>query len=430
MSNQLVIKNARIVDPASNKDFIGSLLIENGKFAQIVEGDIAAPKDATVRDAQGRVVAPGLVDLRVFTGEPGREFRETLRSASEAAAAGGVTSALIMPDTNPALDDAALIDFIARRARDTAQINFYPSAAISKGLNGKDISEFGLLKEAGARALTDGRKSIQNAALLKTAFTYAQNFDMPIIHHVSDASLTGSGVMNAGLLATGLGLKGIPHIAETIPLDRDIQLAEATGVRYHAAQISCSKSAQVIARAKKQSSKITAGISINNLCLNENDIGDYRTFFKLAPPLRSEDERQAMIAALADGTIDVVHSAHDPQDMEGKRRPFAEAVDGAVGLETMLSAALRLVHEEQIDLIDLLRTMTVNPANLLGIDAGRIQEGSPADFIEIDLDYPWVVSEDQLKSRSHNSAFEGARFSGKVTATYVSGNNVYELADA
>jgi len=335
-----------------------------------------------------------------------------------------------MPDTNPALDDAALIDFIARRARDTAQINFYPSAAISKGLNGKDISEFGLLKEAGARALTDGRKSIQNAALLKTAFTYAQNFDMPIIHHVSDASLTGSGVMNAGLLATGLGLKGIPHIAETIPLDRDIQLAEATGVRYHAAQISCSKSAQVIARAKKQSSKITAGISINNLCLNENDIGDYRTFFKLAPPLRSEDERQAMIAALADGTIDVVHSAHDPQDMEGKRRPFAEAVDGAVGLETMLSAALRLVHEEQIDLIDLLRTMTVNPANLLGIDAGRIQEGSPADFIEIDLDYPWVVSEDQLKSRSHNSAFEGARFSGKVTATYVSGNNVYELADA
>lgn len=430
MSNQLVIKNARIVDPASNKDFIGSLLIEDGKFSQIVEGDIAAPTGAAVRDAQGRVIAPGLVDLRVFTGEPGLEFRETLRSASEAAAAGGVTSALIMPDTNPALDDAALIDFIARRARDTAQINFYPSASISKGLDGEDISEFGLLKEAGARALTDGRKSIQNAALLKTAFTYAQNFGMPIIHHVSDASLTGSGVMNAGLLATGLGLKGIPHIAETIPLDRDIQLADATGVRYHAAQISCSKSAEIIARAKKQSNKITAGISINNLCLNENDIGDYRTFFKLAPPLRSEDERQAMIAALADGTIDIVHSAHDPQDMEGKRRPFAEAVDGAVGLETMLSAALRLVHDEQIDLIDLLRTMTVNPANLLGIDAGRIQEGSPADFIEIDLDYPWVVSEDQLKSRSHNSAFEGARFSGKVTATYVSGNNVYELADS
>ncbi|MCZ4272916.1 dihydroorotase [Maritalea porphyrae] len=430
MSNQLVIKNARIIDPASNTDMHGSILIKNGKFAKIIEGEIELPEGATVHDAQGRIIAPGLVDLRVFTGEPGREYRETLKTASNAAAAGGVTSALIMPDTNPVLDDAALIDFVARRARDTAEINFYPAAAISKGLEGQDIAEFGLLKEAGAKAFTDGRNSIQNPALLKTAFTYAQNFDMPIIHHVSDANLTGSGVMNAGLLATGLGLKGIPHIAETIPLDRDVQLAEATGVRYHAAQISCAKSAEIIARAKKHSKRISAGISINNLCLNENDIGDYRTFFKLAPPLRSEDERQAMIAALVDGTIDVIHSAHDPQDMEGKRRPFAEAVDGAVGLETMLSAALRLVHEEQIDLISLLRTMSTNPADLLGIDAGRIQKGAPADFIEIDLDYPWVVSENDLKSRSQNTAFEGARFSGKVTATFVSGTKIYELADA
>jgi len=428
--NKLIVENARIIDPASNTDMQGSLLIIDGKFADKVEGKFAASDGATVHDAQGRIIAPGLVDLRVFTGEPGREYRETLKSASRAAAAGGVTSALIMPDTNPVLDDAALIDFVSRRARDTADINFYPAASISKGLAGEDIAEFGLLKEAGAKALTDGRKSIQNAALLKTAFTYAQNFDMPIIHHVSDTSLTGSGVMNSGLLATGLGLKGIPHIAETIPLDRDVQLAEATGVRYHAAQISCAKSAEIIAQAKLNSDRISAGISINNLSLNENDIGDYRTYFKLAPPLRSEDERQAMIAALVDGTIDVIHSAHDPQDMEGKRRPFAEAVDGAVGLETMLSAALRLVHEEQIDLITLLRAMTSNPASLLGIEAGRIQKGAPADFIEIDLHYPWVVSENELKSRSRNTAFEGARFSGKVTATYVNGTKIYELADA
>ena len=429
MSEQLLIKNARIINPASNDDFMGSMLIEDGIIVEIAQGEIAAPEGAKTHDAHGNVVAPGLVDLRVFTGEPGHDYRETLGSASRAAAAGGVTSALIMPDTNPVLDDGALIDFVARRARDKAEINFYPAAAISKGLDGDDISEFGLLKEAGAKAFTDGRESIQNAALLKTAFTYAVNFDMPIIHHVSDNSLTGSGVMNAGLLATGLGLKGIPHIAETIPLDRDVQLAEATGVRYHAAQISCAKSAEIIARAKKNSDRISAGISINNLCLNENDIGDYRTYFKLSPPLRSEDERMAMVAALADGTIDVIHSDHDPQDMEGKRRPFAEAVDGAIGLETMLSAALRLVHEGQVELITLLRAMTSNPANLLGINAGRLEKGAPADFIEIDLEYPWVVSEDDLRSRSRNTTFEGARFSGKVLATFVKGKQIYGLKD-
>ena len=429
MSEQLLIKNARIINPASNDDFMGSMLIEDGIIVEIAQSEIAAPEGAKTHDAHGNVVAPGLVDLRVFTGEPGHDYRETLGSASRAAAAGGVTSALIMPDTNPVLDDGALIDFVARRARDKAEINFYPAAAISKGLDGDDISEFGLLKEAGAQAFTDGRESIQNAALLKTAFTYAVNFDMPIIHHVSDNSLTGSGVMNAGLLATGLGLKGIPHIAETIPLDRDVQLAEATGVRYHAAQISCAKSAEIIARAKKNSDRISAGISINNLCLNENDIGDYRTYFKLSPPLRSEDERMAMVAALADGTIDVIHSDHDPQDMEGKRRPFAEAVDGAIGLETMLSAALRLVHEGQVELITLLRAMTSNPANLLGINAGRLEKGAPADFIEIDLEYPWVVSEDDLRSRSRNTTFEGARFSGKVLATFVKGKQIYGLKD-
>jgi len=430
MSNHLIIQNARILDPASNTDIKGSIVIKDGKFADIVEGNVEVPAGATVHDAQGRIIAPGLVDLRVFTGEPGREYRETLKSASDAAAAGGVTSALLMPDTDPVLDDSALIDFISRRAKDKADVKFYPSAAISKGLDAEQISEFGLLKEAGAKAYTDGRKSIQSPSLLKLAFTYAQNFDMPVIHHVDDYDLSGSGVMNAGLLATGLGLKGIPHVAETIPLDRDVQLAEATGVRYHAAQISCAKSAQIIARAKKQSDLISAGISINNLCLNENDIGDYRTYFKLSPPLRSEDERQAMITALVDGTISIIHSGHDPQDIEGKRRPFPEAVDGAVGLETMLSAALRLVHEGQIDLLTLLRAMTSAPADLIGIDAGRIQKGAPADFIELDLDYPWVVADDQLKSRSHNTAFEGARFSGKVVSTFVDGNKIYEMADA
>lgn len=426
MKNELIITNARLVDPATGKDEAGAIWIKNGKIKGVLWGNAPhTPEGVETRNAQGNVIAPGLIDTRVSTGEPGHEYRETLESASKAAAAGGVTSFLLMPDTSPVIDDGALVDYVVRRAEATSRVKILPSAAISKGLKGEDLTEFGLLKAAGAKAFTDGNSSIQSTSMLKNAFTYAKNFDMPILHHVGDRELIGDGVMNAGILATGLGLKGIPHEAETIPLARDLQLADMTGVRYHAAQISCTKSAALIDFAKQQNDQVSAGISINNLCLNENDIGSYRTYFKLNPPLRAEDERMAMVEALRAGTIDILHSAHDPQDTEGKRRPFAEATDGAIGLETMLSASLRLVQEEQISLLQLLATLTINPAKLLGLDSGRLAKGAPADLIEIDLNYPWVVSETNLHSKSQNTAFEHARLFGKVMTTWVNGEAVY-----
>ncbi|MDC9826107.1 dihydroorotase [Devosia sp. ZB163] len=426
MSKSVVISNARIVDPATDRDSPGAILVEKGKIAGLTNGaPQGIPDGAEHYDAGGMVVAPGLIDMRVFTGEPGHEYRETLQSAAAAAAAGGVTSFVLMPDTTPVIDDGALVDFLLRRAGATASVNILPAAAITRGLRGEEITEFGLLKEAGAVALTDGRHSIQSAALLRSAFSYAANFDLPVIHHVAEQSLVGEGVMNEGTLATVSGLKGIPIEAETIPLARDLQLAALTGVRYHAAQISTGAAVELIAAAKRRNRSISAGISINNLALNENDVAPYRTFYKLSPPLRSEDDRQAVIEGLKSGAIDTIHSAHDPQDSEVKRQPFAEASDGAVGLETLLAAALRLHHSGDVPLLTLLRAMTSRPAEILGLKSGRLAIGAPADIIIVDVDFPWVVKERELRSRSRNTAFEGARMQGAVMHTFVAGKPVF-----
>lgn len=423
----LVIRNARIVDPSSWTDQHGSVLIENGYIAALdFDNAAVAPEGAEIVEAHGLVLAPGLIDMRVFVGEPGKEYRETLASAGEAAAAGGVTSFVMMPDTTPTVDDGALVDFLIRRAEATARVRILPAAAITKGLAGSEITEFGLLREAGAVCFTDGKQSIQSSALLRAAFTYAANFDMPVVHHLADGGLTADGVMNEGLFATVLGLKGIPAEAETIPLARDLQLALLTGVRYHAAQISVANAASLVREAKRKSDRITAGVSINNLTLNENDVGRYRTFFKLATPLRAEDDRQAMIEALRAGVIDTIHSDHDPQDTEVKRQPFAEASDGAIGLETLLAAALRLVHNGDVDMMTVLRAMTSRPAEILGLETGRIARGAPADLVLFDPDYPWQVKETAFRSRSRNTAFEGARLAGKVMRTIVGGKTVFE----
>lgn len=425
----LVIQNARILDPATDRDLNGALLVEDGAIKAIAEGaPQGVPGGAEVLDARGLVVAPGLIDMRVFTGEPGYEYRETLATAGKAAAAGGVTSFVLMPDANPAIDDGALVDFIIRRARDTATVNVLPAAAITKGLRGEEITEFGLLKEAGAVALSDGRNSIQSAGLLRAAFTYARNFDLTVMHHVSDLSLTGDGVMNEGALATISGLKGIPAQAETVPLARDLQLAALTGTRYHAAQVSTGLAVDLLTAARQQSDRISAGISINNLALNENDVAPYRSFFKLSPPLRSEDDRQAVIEGLKSGAIDVIHSSHDPQDSEVKRQPFAEASDGAIGLETLLAAALRLVHSGDVPLLTILRALTSRPADILGLPSGRLAPGAPADLVVFDPDFPWVVTEASIVSRSRNTAFEGARMTGAVMHTYVAGKPVFSHA--
>jgi dihydroorotase len=326
-------------------------------------------------------------------------------------------------------DDVALVDFILRRARDTALVNVHPMAAMTKGLLGEEMTEIGLLSEAGAIAFTNGKRSLANAKIMRNVLSYAKDFGALIIHHVEDPALAGDGVMNEGEISTRLGLRGVPAAAEALMLERDMRLVELTGARYHAGQISCRASLEIVRAAKSRGLPVTCGVSVNHLTLNENDIGSYRTFFKLRPPLRSEDDRMAMVEGLASGDIDVIVSAHDPKDADVKRRPFAEAADGAIGLETLLGAALRLYHNGSIALITLLRAMTTNPAGLLGLERGRLTKGAPADLVLIDLDTPYVVEPDRLRSRSKNTPFDGARLEGRPILTFVAGRPVYNYAD-
>jgi len=431
MIRPVLLTNAHLVDPATDREGRGAVLIRNGAIADVAwRGTPTAPDGAEAIDCAGHILAPGLIDLRAFVGEPGAEHRETLKTASEAAAAGGVTTLVCMPDTNPVIDDPAIVDFVLRRARDTAVVTIHPAAAITKGLLGREMTEIGLLGEAGAVAFTDGARAVTNAQVMRRALTYARDFGALLMPHVQDPDLVGDGVMNEGDLASRLGLHSVPREAETIMLERDIRLVRLTGGRYHAAMISCADSVEIVRRAKDAGLAVTCGASINNLTLNENDIGDYRTFCKLSPPLRHEDDRQAVIAALAEGIIDVIVSDHNPQDVETKRQPFAEAADGALGLETLLSAGLRLVHAGQIALPRLLHALSTRPAEVLGLLGGRLQKGAPADLILLDPDAPYVLDKRTLRSRSKNSPFDEARLEGRVLMTMVGGRIVHDRRDA
>ena len=418
------ITNTRLFDPASNLDEIGNILFnEEGIIA--CGKDIPLPQDVTTIDGTGLVTTPGLVDMQVFIGEPGGEYRETLATASQAAAAGGVTTMIMMPDTQPVIDDAALVDYISRRARGTALVNVHPMAGITKGLDGEMMNEFGLLHEAGAVAFTDGSRSVMNARIMQKAMSYAANFNALIMHHAIDTNLVGEGVMNESELAIRLGLSGIPVIAETIMIERDIRLVEATGARYHISQISSRESIDIVRQAKDKGLPVTCGVSSNHLMLNQNDVENYRTFAKLMPPLRTEEDRQALIEAIADGTIDVIVSGHNPQGEDAKRRPFGEAEFGSIGVETLLAAGLTLHHEVKVPLTRLIEAMSTTPARLLGLSAGTLSIGHPADLILIDIDAPWIVDADNLHSRSRNAAIEGRKVQGKVTETIVSGKTVF-----
>ncbi len=425
-----VFRNARLIDPASGLDEFGALMIADGLIADIIPGTarLSPPDDARVIDCRGHVLAPGLVDMRVFAGEPGFEHRETLAGASRAASAGGVTTLICRPDTEPVIDDAALVDYIRRRARDDALVHVHPMAALTRGLQGREMTEIGLLAEAGAVAFGDGAGSIADARVMRHALTYSQSFDALILPHVEDAALAVNGVMNEGEISARLGLPGSPAMAEIIAVERDMRLVELTGGRYHAAAISCGASISAIAAAKQGGQSVTCGVSINNLLLNEIDVGPYRTFFKLRPPLRPESDRSAVIEGLASGAIDVIVSDHDPQDTDSKRRPFVEAGFGAVGLETLLPAALGLYHEGHIELKRLLAAMTCNPARILGLDTGRLERGLAADLVVIDLDTPFVVIAEELVSKCQNTTFERRRMQGRAITTMVAGEIVFERA--
>jgi dihydroorotase len=418
--------NARLIDPSQGLDGPGGVLFEDGWILS------SGPKVAahslgsgtSVFDCKGLVLIPGLIDMRVFTGEPGNEHRETLATASEAAAAGGVTTMIVMPNTSPVIDEAAIVDFILRRARDTAIVRVAPMAALTKGLAGEQMTEFGLLKEAGAVGVTDGNRAVANARVFRRALAYANDFGMLVVQHAEEPTLA-TGVMNASAVASRLGLAGSPAVAEVIMIERDLRLVELTGARYHVAQISSRMSLEVIRRAKTQGLPVTCGVSINHLTLNENDVGAYRTFFKLSPPLRSEEDRSALCEGVGDGTIDVIVSSHDPQSADTKRVPFGEAEFGAIGLETMFSAALSLHHNGNVPLSRLVQAMAERPARILGLESGRLAPGAPADFALANLDLSWTVEDHILRSRSKNSPFEHRTLEGRIVETVIAGRTVY-----
>lgn len=424
----ILLANARLIDPSRGIDGPGDVLIADGAIRDARRGIGAAgvPEGTDIINCAGKVVAPGLIDMRAFVGEPGAGHRETFASASLAAAAGGITTIVCQPDTSPVIDNSATVDFVLRRARDTAIVNIHPMAALTKGMKGEEMTEIGLLKAAGAVAFTDGDRSVTNALVMRRALTYARDFGALIVHHTEDPNLVGEGVMNESEFASRLGLMGIPTAAEAVMLERDMRLVALTGGRYHAASLTCAESLEILRRAREAGLDVSASASINHLALNENDIGPYRTFLKLSPPLRAEDDRTALVAALSSGLIDVIMSDHNPQDVEVKRLPFAEAAAGAIGLETMLAAGLRLVHAGEVELKTLIRAMSTRPAELLGLPGGSLRPGAPADVIVIDLDTPWVLDPADLKSQCKNTPFDEARFTGRVARTIVGGRTVYE----
>jgi len=432
-TGRIAFKNARLIDPASGLDAKGGLLVENGRIADVGPRlfNDAEPHDPEVVDCRGLVLAPGLIDCRVFTGEPGAEHRESLESASAAAAAGGVTSIIVMPNTDPVIDEPSLVDFILRRAAATAKVHVLPCAALTKGLAGETMTEIGLLKEAGAIAFSDGDRSVANARVFRRALAYAATFDALVLSHTEDPELVKGASATEGEFATRLGLPAGPAIAEAMMVERDIRLVELTGARLHFAQISTGAALDAIAAAKARGLPVTCGVAAHHLTLNELDVGAYYTFRKVRPPLRSEADRAAMAEGVASGVIDVIVSSHEPQGADTKRQPFASAAAGTVGLETLLPAALTLLHDGRASLSQVLGAMTATPARIFGLTqngvaAGRLAKGAPADLVLLDEDEPFVVDAEKLSSRARNTAFDGRKFSGRAQKTYVGGKCVFE----
>jgi len=421
--------NTRIIDPQNNIDEVGGILIdENGKIKAVGKKVTKknAPKDCKIIDCKGNISIPGIVDMRVFVGEPGFEYKENFRTLSEAALSGGVTSVVTMPNTMPVIDNGSILDFTKRRAKDKSQIKIYPLATLTKNLEGNEMSEFGLLGIIGAIGFTDGIKCVQNNRVMDKIFNYSKNLNSLIIQFPQDNELSADGAINEGDISTRLGLKGIPDIAEKIIIERDLSLLELYKNRYHISTVSSKTSLPVIETYKKKGLEFTTGVSINNLSLNENDIGDFRTFLKLSPPLRTENDRLALIDAIKNGLIDVIVSDHKPEDEESKRLPFQQAATGASGIETLLSLTLELYHNQSCDLKTLIKTLTCNPAKILNINAGNLSIGADADIAVVNLDKPWVIEKEKIKSKSKNTAIEKRKMQGKVEKTFINGNLVFE----
>ncbi len=423
--------NARIVDPVNQMDELGGLIIdEKGQIKaagkKVSNGNLPSSVDKI--DLKKHVLMPGIVDMRVFVGEPGYEYKENFRTLSDAALSGGVTSVVSMPNTSPVIDNVSMVDFLKRRGRDKAKINIFPAASLTKNTEGKKMTEFGLLKRKGIIGFTDGIKTVQDSQVMARIMNLASQSDSLIIQHAEDNILSKDGLINEGEISTRLGLKGIPSLAEKIIVERDLSFLEEYFCRYHISQISSEKAVSVIKKAKQEGKIFSAGVSINNLSLNENDIGDFRTFLKLSPPLRTERDRQSLVNGINDGAIDVIVSDHKPEDEESKRLTFSQAATGATGVETLLSLALELFHNKSIKLNNLIACITSNPSKILGIDKGSLQKGRDADLCIVDINKPWVVDKSKLKSKSKNTPIEGRKLQGQVLKTFVRGEVAYERA--
>ncbi len=419
----LTLTNARLVDPEGDRVFPGGVVIDGGRIAEVFEG----PRPG--EDCGGYHLAPGLIDIGVKVGEPGERHKESFRTAGSAAAAGGVTTMVTRPDTLPAIDTPETLEFLQRRAVGASLVHVLPMAALTKGREGREMTELSFLMDAGAVAFTDVRAT-PSARVFQRCLTYAAGLGALVVGHPQEPALSEGGCMTTGQFASQLGLPDALPVAERIGLERDLALAEVTGARYHADQISTAGALPALRRAREAGLAVTAGTSIHHLTLNEFDVGDYRTFFKLSPPLRSEDDRMAMVEALASGLIDVVGSFHTPQDEEEKRLPFEEAASGAVGLETLLPAAMQLYHGGHLTLPELWRAMALNPARLLGLAAGRLAAGAPADLVLFDPDRPFVLDRATLRSKSKNTPYDLRRMQGRVLGTWVAGARVFALEDA
>ena len=420
--------NGNIIDPHNSINEVGGLIIGDKGQLEAVGKKVNPnniPSREKVIDLKGKYIFPGLVDMRVFVGEPGYEYKENFRTLSNAALSGGVTSVVTMPNTDPIIDNVSIVDFLKRRGRDKSKINIYPTASLTKGTEGTNMTEFGLLQSKGIIGFTDGTKTIQNTRVMSRIMNSASDLDTLIMQHAEDYELAKDGMINEGIIATKLGLQGIPEMAELIIIDRDLTLLNYINCRYHISQISSGRSVELI-KNKKNNLKFTCGVSINNLSLNENDIGDFRTFLKLSPPLRTEEDRISLVQGLKDETIDVIVSDHKPEDEEQKRLTFAQAATGASGIETLLSLSLELYHNGSLKLETIIKALTSNPAKILKINKGNLSVGNDADFCIVDINKPWIVKQENLISKSKNTSIENKKLQGKVTNTFVKGEELFK----
>jgi len=423
--NAYLFRNARIIDPSRDTDFTGDLLIRDGIIAAAGQS-LDVPQDARVLDLEGKWLVPGLLDMHVHLREPGEEYKETIESGTSAAVAGGFTAVACMPNTQPANDSAGITKFILEKARSSARARVYPIAAITVGQKGEQLTEFGDLLNAGAIAFSDDGLPVRNAAVMRHALEYARNFDALIISHSEELDLSRGGMMNEGLVSIILGLKGIPAAAEEIAVFRDIALAELTGGRIHIAHVSTKGSVEIIRQAKSRGVLVTAETAPHYFSLTEEAVLGYNTLAKMYPPLRTEEDRLAVIEGLADGTIDVIATDHAPHSVIEKECEFQMAANGIIGLETAIPLSLDLVRDGFISASQMIRCMSISPSRILDVPGGSLKYGNSADICIIDPEASFTLTRESLHSLSCNSPFLGKDLQGKAVLTLVDGRPVFD----